>query len=204
MDTNTDPMYVWGGRGEREERERGREGERERQKMLLCKYHKNHEKATDYMNWANSKELLFPLPSLPPTYIDVSALVSLPQVLHEGFLREWVQHHHVPAPYHLVQEVGVLLPTRTHHPLQRPRGHLCEINLLLDEWMCSKETNIIGRDFNLGLVVTSQMLIQTGVLALGCSKTHSVSRLGVTDTSQHVSEHLPCWDLGCNLTLAIH
>jgi len=50
MDTSTDPMYVWGGRGEREERERGREGERERQKMLLCKYHKNHEKATDYMN----------------------------------------------------------------------------------------------------------------------------------------------------------
>ena len=145
------------------------------------------------MNWANSKELLFPLPSLPPTYVDVSAFVSLPQVLHEGFLREWVQHHHVPAPYHLVQEVGVLLPTRTHHPLQRPRGHLCEINLLLDEWMCSKETNIIGRDFNLGLVIASQMLIQTGVLPLECSKTHSVSRLGVTDTSQHLSEHLWPW-----------
>ena len=57
------------------------------------------------------------------TYINVSAIISLPQVVNDGIFGERFEHHHIPTPHHLIQQVGVLLPARTHRPLERPRRH---------------------------------------------------------------------------------
>lgn len=57
------------------------------------------------------------------TYVNVSTLISLPQVVNDGLFREWFKHHHIPTPHHLIQQVWVLLPARTHRPLERPWRH---------------------------------------------------------------------------------